>query len=428
MNILDKMALSRVQNMAEAIKKPEKESVSMAQINAVIDALKGRSFGGGDNLSETVYLTCLKTLYETVGKLNIDVQQDTDKGTKRIYDHEAVKILHYRPNPHMTPSTFKQLMEFNRNHYGNAYAYINRDQRTGLLISLMPLPPRQVTVLVDNKRQLGLESNVMYRYQPDTGDSYLISEKDMIHLKFSLTSVDGLVGKSVQEVLATTMEGAKASQAFLNNLYQNGMTAAAALEYVGDLDDARVKMLLQKIEKFAMGEDNAGRIVPIPPGTKLVPLDMKLTESQFFELKKYSALQIASVFGVKPTQINDYEKASYANSEAQNLSFYVDTLLAILKQYEEEMDYKLLSEADKNRGIHFKINVNSMLRADLKSQAEIMCSYVNNGILKPNEAREKLDLMANEDGNQLMANGNFIPLSMVGKQYGKEGEDGTTED
>lgn len=425
MNLIDRITLNRVQNMAEAANPPTRKGASMAEINAVIDALKGKTFGGGDNLSEVVYLTCLKTLYETVGKLNIDVQQDTNQGTKRIYDHEAVRVLHYRPNPHLTPSTFKQLMEFNRNHYGNAYAFIHRDQRSGKLISLIPLHPRKVTVLVDNKQQLGLKSSIMYKYQPDRGESVLINEKDMLHLKFSLTSADGLVGKSVQEVLATTMEGAKASQAFLNNLYQNGMTAAAALEYVGDLDDARVAKLLQKIERFAMGEDNAGRIVPIPPGTKLVPLDMKLTESQFFELKKYSALQIASVFGVKPTQINDYEKASYANSEAQNLSFYVDTLLAILKQYEEEMDYKLLSEADMEKGFHFKINVNSMLRADLKSQADIMCAYVNNGILKPNEARGKLDMTADADGDRLMANGNFIPLSMIGEQYGKEREDET---
>lgn len=425
MNIFDKMALARVQNMAEAATPSERSVASIAQINAVIDALKGKTHGGGDNLSEVVYLTCLKTLYETVGKLNIDVQQDTDDGTKRIYDHEAVKVLHYRPNPHLTPSIFKQLIEFNRNHFGNAYAYINRDRKSGRLISLIPLHPKKVKVLVDNKQQLGIESYVMYRYKPDKGESILISEKDMLHFKFSLTSADGLAGKSVQEVLATTMEGAKASQAFLNNLYQNGMTAAAALEYVGDLDDARVKILLQKIEKFAMGEDNAGRIVPIPPGTKLVPLDMKLTESQFFELKKYNALQIASVFGVKPTQINDYDKASYSNSEAQNLSFYVDTVLAILKQYEEEMDYKLLSEEDMSKGIHFKFNVNSMLRADLKSQAEIMCSYVNNGIIAPNEAREKLDLMAHEYGDQLMANGNFIPLSMIGEQYGKGSDNGT---
>ena len=60
---------------------------------------------------------------------------------------------------------------------------------------------------------------------------------------------------------------------------------------------------------------------------KLTPLDIKLTDSQFFELKKYTALQIAAAFGVKPNQINNYDKSSYSNSEMQQLSFYVDTEL-----------------------------------------------------------------------------------------------------
>ena len=51
--------------------------------------------------------------------------------------------------------------------------------------------------------------------------------------------------------------------------------------------------------------------------------------------KKYNALQIAGAFGVKPNQINDYSKSSYSNSEMQQLSFYVDTELFIIKQYEE---------------------------------------------------------------------------------------------
>nr|DAO46614.1 MAG TPA: portal protein [Caudoviricetes sp.] len=399
------------------------DEVSIKQINEFLTGLK--TSAGGDNLSEVTYLTCLKTLYETVGKLNFDVLQDTDKGTRRVFDHELVPVLRQRPNPHLTPSVFKQIMERNRNHYGNAYAYIERDARSGRLLSLTPLNPRNVRVLVDNESMLGHGSKIYYQFTSDhTGEMFLFDETDVLHVKFSLTDESGLVGRSVQEVLASTMEGAKAAQGFLNNLYQNGMTAAAVLEYVGDLDKKKIEELKRKLEESGTGAVNAGRIMPIPPGTKIVPLDLKLSDSQFFELKKYNALQIASVFGVKPSQINDYDKASYASSEAQNLSFYVDTLLAILKQYEEEIDHKLISSGDLARGIHVKANVSSILRADLKTQAEILASNVNNAIMTPNEARDKLDLMANEDGDILMANGNYIPLGQVGKQYGiSEGGD-----
>ena len=44
------------------------------------------------------------------------------------------------------------------------------------------------------------------------------------------------------------------------------------------------------------------------------------------------------------------KKSSYASAEAQQLSFYVDTLLYILKQYEEELNYKLLSREEIDNG------------------------------------------------------------------------------
>lgn len=416
MNVLDKFALKRVNKL---VNNAEENTVSTRNMDAFVEFFRNLNTNeNGSNLSECTYLTCIKTLYETIGKLNFDILIDRDEGTERIKSHELNKILRYRPNPHMTPTTFKQIIEFNRNHYGNAYAYIKRNQGTGELESLIPLNPRGVRVLVDKDNILGFGDLVVYRVQNmETGENIIIHEKDMLHFKFSLMADNGLVGRSVQEVLAQTMSGAKASQAFLNNLYQQGMTASAILEYTADLSDEKIEKLRERIEKLGTGSINAGRILPLPPGSKLNTLDLKLTDSQYFELKKYSALQIASVFGIKPTQINDYEKSSYATSEAQNLSFYVDTILAILRQYEEEMIYKLISEEDVEKGVHIKANVSSMLRADLKTQSEILSSYVNNGIMTPNEARDKLDLIKKESADILMANGNYIPLEKVGNQY-----------
>jgi HK97 family phage portal protein len=132
-------------------------------------------------------------------------------------------------------------------------------------------------------------------------------------------------------------------------------------------------------------------------------------------------LQIAGAFGIKPNQINDYEKSSYSNSEMQQLSFYVDTELYILKQYEEEINYKLLDPAEEEAGLYFKFNENVILRTDTKSQAEILSKYVQNGIRTPNEARALLDAPNKQGGDDLMCNGNYIKLTQLGENYGKKG-------
>ena len=113
--------------------------------------------------------------------------------------------------------------------------------------------------------------------------------------------------------------------------------------------------------------------------------------------------------------MNNYDKGNYANVETQQRSFYVDTLLYILKHYEEEISYKLLLSDEFQSGYCFKFNVNGILRADFAIQMEGLSKGVNNAIYTPNEAREFVDLPRKKGGDELMCNGNYIPLTSVGK-------------
>ena len=205
-------------------------------------------------------------------------------------------------------------------------------------------------------------------------------------------------------------------------MYENGLTAKATLEYTGELNDKAKEALRQSFEEFGSGAKNVGKILPVPLGMKLTPLDIKLTDSQFFELKKYTALQIAAAFGVKPNQINDYSKSSYANSELQQLSFYVDTELFIIKQYEEEINFKIATEEEQDSGFYYKYNEKVLFRTDSKTQMSYLKEGVTGSIIKPNEARRKLDMPDAEGGDELFANGNIVPLTMAGAAYRKGGQ------
>lgn len=373
-----------------------------------------------DKLSEATYFACLKVLSESVGKLPLKMFQSTEKGVMPSELTDISSVLRLRPNPYMNSSIFWSTVEMNRNHYGNAYVWIRYDKQK--IKDLWIMPNQSVKVLIDNNGLFGKEEKLWYQYtDTKNGKTYVFSSDEVLHFKTS-TTFDGIIGMSVQDVLKMNVEGALESQKFMNNLYKTGLTGKAVLEYTGDLDKTAKERLVRGFENFANGSKNGGKIIPVPLGMKLVPLDIKLTDSQFFELKKYSALQIAAAFGIKPNQINDYEKSSYASVEAQNLAFYVDTLLFILKQYEEEMTYKILTSQEIEEGHYFKFNVNVILRADIKTQIESLSKAVNNGIYTANEARAFLDLPSEVGGDILMVNGNYIPITMVGTQYAKGGE------
>jgi HK97 family phage portal protein len=232
-------------------------------------------------------------------------------------------------------------------------------------------------------------------------------------------TVDGLVGISVREQLRDTIQGNIKAQKMANKLYDNGMMAKAVLQYTGSLSEANQDALSQMVEEYTKdGGSKAGRrVIPLPVGTTVTPLNLKLTDSQFLELKQYSALQIASAFGVKPYQIGDYTKSSYASAEAQQLSFLVDTLLFKLKQYEEEINYKILLSEDSKNGLHSKFNVGVLLRADQQTQVTTLSTAVSNFLMTPNEARERLDLPSKDGGDQLLGNGASIPVQYTGAQY-----------
>lgn len=377
--------------------------------------------GEVNELSEATYFACMKVLSEAIGKLPLKLlRYNENHGVETARNHPLYYVLHDRPNPYMTASTFWSTVEYNRNHYGNAYVWI---KGAGADTTLWILPSSDVTVWYDDAKILADQPDIYYLYSAG-GSNYRFGSEEILHFKSSNT-LDGIVGVSVSEQLEMTINGASKSQSMLNKLYDSGFTAKAVLNYTGSLNDANVKELVKMTEAYGKGklrDEGIENIIPIPLGFNLTPLNLKLADSQFIEIKQYTALQIASAFGIKPYQIGDYTKSSYASAEAQQLSFYVDTLLYIIKQYEEELTYKLLSRDDVDKGYHFKFNVSVILRADLATQINTLSTGVANFIYTPNEARAMLDLEAKPGGDKLLGNGSSIPVELTGSQYTQKKE------
>ena len=397
-------------NLFGRIKKAFKNdsTISMSTINEWF--FNSASADLGADISEITYFTCLKTLSEALGKMPVYLM-DTNK--RRVLGHETASFLSVQPNDMMTPVQFFTRLEYDRNHYGNAYVYVDRGR--GKLRGLYHLDPQMVQIWVNNTESFAQRKYYYYYTDERSGKSYWIDPQDMLHIKSWVTDKSGLAGKSVREILATNMAGSKASQKFLNDLYQKGLTANAVVKYVGDLNRESQKVLLKNIE--AQARDDSRRMITLPVGYDIQTLDLKLTDSQFYELKKYNALQVAAAFGVKPDHLNDYTKSSYASSSMQNLSFYVNTLLYNITMYEQELNRKLLTRAEQDAGLGFKFNFWTILRGDPSQQADILQKMVASAIYSPNEARAKLDLEPCDGGDVHIINGSYVRLEDIGLAY-----------
>lgn len=371
-------------------------------------------------LGEATYFACMRMLSEGLGRLPLKLMQaDETQGVVERRDMSLYHTLRYRPNPFTTATRFWGTLENWKNHYGNSYAWI---QHIDGGVNLWQLPSNQVRIWWDNKKVLSATEHIWYIWSAPNGKQYPLCDDEVLHFRTWL-SLDGITGLAVQDILKLTLDGAVKSQAMLNGLYDNGFTAKAVVQYTGDLNGKLEQGFLENIENYATGRVSGARgIIPIPLGCKLEPLDIKLADGQFLELRKYTALQVAAAFGIKPDQINDYTKSSFASSEAQQLAFLVDTQLYVLKDYEEEIAYKLLSDRQRREeNIYPNFNTAVVLRATPTQQIETMTKAVSNNVYTPDEARAFLNKGRKPGGDQLYGNGNLIPLTLAGKQYNQRG-------
>lgn len=405
----------------------KKETILAINDQRFVEYMK--SSGNKDAMSEVTYYTCLKILSETMGKMPLKYYRMEGESRVRAEPTPASIIITQKPNPYHTPLMMKTFLELCCQNYGNAFCYIERaEARTGGRIletvrGLWPLDPNKVQVMYDNKGIMGdVDGNrIWYQYDDPCAGTMFIPARNMIHLRTWLLKSDGIMGMSAREILKETFSGATEAQDVMNTQYKSGLTASMAMQYTGDFDKEKVEKLRKKFADKLTGSKNAGAVVPVPIGLQLTPLNSSMQSSQFAELRRYTALQIAAAFGIKPTQINDYEKASYASSEAQQIDFLQNTMLYRITAWEEEINSKLLTDDDRKGQCFYKFNEKVLLRTDSKTQSEIMRNEVLSAIRKSNEARRMIDLPDDEHGDQLMINGSYIPLSMLGQQYVKKG-------
>jgi HK97 family phage portal protein len=108
-----------------------------------------------------------------------------------------------------------------------------------------------------------------------------------------------------------------------------------------------------------------------------------------------------------------------SNIESEQRSFYTDTLLPWLVTLEQNFNYQLLSEADRQRKYYFKHNAEGILRADAAGRGEFYSKMFNIGAYSINEIRALEDKDPVEGGDV-----HLVPLHMTTlENAGKVAED-----
>lgn len=372
---------------------------------------------GKNALKEATVFACIRILSESVAKLPLKIYQDQN-GIKKATEHHLYSILKTRPNPYMSSFNFFTCLEAQRNIYGNSFASIEFD-RHGKVKGLWPVDAQKVEIWIDNKGVLSSQNKLWYIINLDKGKQAKLTPDEILHFKgFTL---DGISGITPLEYLKRLIENGASGAEYINKFFQNGMQTKGIVQYVGDLNPEAEQTFREKFEQMSSGLKNAHRISLLPIGYQFQPVSLKLTDAQFLENTELTIRQIAAAFGIKMHQLNELSRATHTNISEQQRQFYIDTLMAILTMYEQELTYKLLLNSELEKGFYCKFNVDAIVRADIKTRYEGYATAIQNGFMTPNEVRAKEELESRPEGDRLLINGNFIPVEMAGEQY-KGGE------
>nr|WP_207716561.1 phage portal protein [Clostridium beijerinckii] len=334
-------------------------------------------------MKESTYFSCIKIISESIAKCTLQVKKETEKGEELAKDHYLYDKLRIRPNDYMSAiDCYKAFVALSK-HWGHSGLFI--DRQGSKINGLYPVKITNVTI--DNSGLIkSIKGNkILWDFEGVEGEIGSCFDKDIIMLRDF--TMDGIKGKANRSILSESLDSSLKSQNYLNKLFSNGLTNKIVVQLTSDIKEEKELKKVQ--EKFDRIYTNNGRVFTIPAGYNVQPMNLSLSDAQFTELRKLSKEEIASSFQVPLSKLGIMRDTA-VSEEQDNIKFLTDCLLIIFEQIEQEMDWKLLTQTEREMGYKIRFNINVLLRTDSKTQSEVISTYVKNGVYDLDYARDIL--------------------------------------
>ena len=341
---------------------------------------------------------CVQILSRLLAQLPIAVHERTGPGKSEIArDHPLDWIISQDPNEWMSSYIWRETLQQHAVLWGNGYSQIVRDG-FGRPRELWPLLPDRTFPRIKPEN-----GRLEYETHTRTGQPLTLPWEDVLHV--AGLGFDGLVGYSVIANARQSFGLGLAAEEFGSRFFGSGAKSGGFLQYPGKVGDKRQQNIEASFQKEHAGLEHAHEVRVLEEGMKWVPTTIPPDDAQFLQTRQFQVEDAARWFGVPLFMIQAHSKDTSWGSgvEQQMIGFLVVHQDSWFKRWEQEMERKLLSPEERRR-FFIKFNVEGLLRADSKSKAEFLRTLVHGSMMKPNEARAKLDLPPdeNENGDRLL--------------------------
>lgn len=323
-----------------------------------------------------------------LGSMPLKVYNRSAGGKRVDAAHPAHRLLHRRPNEHMTPVIFKQTLQSHALLRGNGYALIVRDA-DARPVELLPLNPEKTWPF-----RRGGVLWYMTEVPSSDGKGYhprRLLSTDVLHVRG--LGFDGLIGYDVISLLREAIGKAIATHARSSRYFANDSKPSIALEFPDGMNPATIDAVVNRWQRMGQGIENAHKVAILRDGVKLNQYSANARDSQMLENLQFDSVDIANVFGLPPRKLGLDVGGGYNSIYEENQSIHDDVMDPWYTTWEEECNLKLLTEAEQEVESHYTLFVrNALMRANPEVRSAFYNSAINGGWMSRDEVRETEDL------------------------------------
>ena len=363
-----------------------------------------------------VVFACINRIANPIASFPLNIYQLD--GTKRsiVTSHPLSERLGLRPNDFMSSRTYRKTKTSHALRWGNGYSEIERNGK-GEAVGLFPLlPDRTAPKKIDG--EVEFQTNI-------GGTTYALPKENVLHIMD--LSHDGYVGLSQIALARQAIGLGLATEEFGSKFFANDAKSGGFLMHPGKLGPQAVGNIrgargraeaapenpAARVERQG-GLENAHRVKVLEEGMKFVSTTIPPEDAQFLGTREFQIAEVARMYDVPLILLQSHEGTTAWGSGIEQLmiGFVRQTIMPWVDAYEQEMNWKLFTQAERDAGLYVKFNVNALLRGDMAARAAFYKAMFEVGGFSPNLilGLEELEGIG-ADGDHHFVPVNFQPIS-----------------
>jgi HK97 family phage portal protein len=359
--------------------------------------------GADGALQISTVWACVELRASIIASLPLFLYVKNFDGQKELARSDSLyRILHDSPNARMTSFEFWRAMMMNLDLRGNAYARIDRDAK-GNAVSMWPMSADQVSQYV-------MDDGVLVYAYTIGGKTVILVEDQVLHIKGLGNGTTGL--SKLDFMRSTTDETAKAQETASKLFGANGKPSGI-LMIDKVLSPAQREAIKRNFGEMATA--STGRLHVLEADMKYQQLTLSPEDQQLLESRKFQTEEICRWFSTPPVLIHHSNVTTWGSGVEQILDGFHKLVIApLLKNIEQAIAKRVFTSRQRVENV-VEFSHDALLRGNIKDRMEVYQKATQNGIMSRNEARQLENLPPVSGGDDLTAQINLAPISMLGK-------------